>query len=86
MVQFELTPEQQQRKETVWRFAAEEIIPVAATYDEQQTFPEDLARKAWEVGAHGLSPCRKSSVARAGAPTGASATSPCRIARNLLKG
>jgi alkylation response protein AidB-like acyl-CoA dehydrogenase len=27
MVQFELTPEQQQRKETVRRFAAEEIIP-----------------------------------------------------------
>jgi hypothetical protein len=50
MVQFELTPEQQQRKETVRRFAAEEIIPVAAKYDEQQIFPEDLARKAWEVG------------------------------------
>jgi len=49
-MQFELTPEQKQLKETARRFAADEIIPVAAPYDEEQKFPEDVARKAWEIG------------------------------------
>jgi alkylation response protein AidB-like acyl-CoA dehydrogenase len=50
MVQFELTPEQKQLKETARRFAAEEIIPVAGKYDEEQIFAEDVVRKAWELG------------------------------------
>ena len=50
MMNFELTEEQQQLKETARRFAAEHIIPVAAQYDDAQTFPEDVARKAWELG------------------------------------
>src|SRR5262245_42942648 len=49
-MQFELTPEQKQLKDTARRFAAEEIIPVAAKYDEGQTFAEDIVRKAWELG------------------------------------
>jgi acyl-CoA dehydrogenase len=49
-MQFELTAEQKQLKETARRFAADEIIPVAAAYDEEQKFPEDVARKAWEIG------------------------------------
>jgi acyl-CoA dehydrogenase len=48
MMQFEFTPEQKQLKETARRFAADEIIPVAARYDEEQTFPEGVVRKAWE--------------------------------------
>src|SRR5262249_11814345 len=50
MMQFELTPEQKQLKETARRFAADEIIPVAGKYDEEQTFAEDVVRKAWELG------------------------------------
>jgi len=47
---FELTPEQRQLKETAHRFAVEEIIPKAAQYDEDHTFPTDITRKAWAVG------------------------------------
>jgi len=43
-------PEQKQLKETACRFAADEIIPVAAKYDEEQTFADDVVRKAWELG------------------------------------
>jgi len=48
-MQFEITPEQRQLKETAHRFAAE-IIPVAARCDDEQTFAEDVVRKAWELG------------------------------------
>jgi acyl-CoA dehydrogenase len=54
MLGFDLSPEQEQLKETARRFAAEEMIPVAARYDEEQTFPEPVARKAWEVGLMNL--------------------------------
>jgi hypothetical protein len=50
MLGFELTPEQMQLKETARRFSLEEIIPVAGRYDEEQRFPEEIARKAWELG------------------------------------
>ena len=50
MMQFEISPEQKQLKETARRFAADEIIPVAARCDEEQTFAEDVVRKAWELG------------------------------------
>jgi acyl-CoA dehydrogenase len=50
MMQFDLSPEQQQLKETARRFAAEEIIPVAGRYDEEQRFPLEITRKAWELG------------------------------------
>jgi acyl-CoA dehydrogenase len=50
MMQFEITPEQKQLKETARRFAAEEIIPIAGRCDEEQTFAEDVVRKAWELG------------------------------------
>jgi hypothetical protein len=49
-MQFEITPEQKQLKEMAHRFAAEEIIPVAARCDEEQSFAEDVVRKAWELG------------------------------------
>ena len=50
MYGFELTPEQQQLKDTVHKFAVEEMIPVAAKYDKEQEFPDDVCRKAWELG------------------------------------
>jgi alkylation response protein AidB-like acyl-CoA dehydrogenase len=50
MMRFDLSPEQQALKDTARRFATEEIIPVAARFDEEQTFPADIARKAWELG------------------------------------
>ena len=54
MFGFDLTPEQEQLKETARRFAREEMIPVAARCDDEQIFPEDVARKAWELGLMNL--------------------------------
>ena len=54
MLSFDLSPEQQQLKETARRFAAEEIIPVAGQCDEEQRFPLDVCRKAWELGLMNL--------------------------------
>src|SRR3989304_8476823 len=54
MLAFALSDEQTQLKETARRFAVEEMIPVASRYDEEQRFPEDVARKAWELGLMNL--------------------------------
>jgi acyl-CoA dehydrogenase len=54
MLSFDLTPEQQQLKETARRFAADEIIPVAGQCDEEQRFPLEVCRKAWELGLMNL--------------------------------
>jgi acyl-CoA dehydrogenase len=59
MFGFDLTPEQEQLKETARRFAHETMIPVAARYDEEQTFPENVARKAWELGLMNLEVSRE---------------------------
>ena len=45
MLSFDLTPEQQQLKETARRFAADEIMPVAGQCDEEQRFPLDVCKK-----------------------------------------
>jgi len=50
MFGFSLTEEQEQLRDTARRFAEQEIIPVAAEYDEAEKFPEPVARKAWELG------------------------------------
>ena len=50
MLSFDLSPEQQQLKQTARDFAVNEIIPVAARYDEAEEFPHDVMKKAWEVG------------------------------------
>ena len=54
MFSFEMTPEQQELKETAKKFAAEEIIPVAAKCDEAEEFPRDVCRRAWELGLMNL--------------------------------
>jgi alkylation response protein AidB-like acyl-CoA dehydrogenase len=56
MMRFDLSPEQRALKDTARRFAAEGISPVAARFDEEQTFPADIARKAWELGLRGDEP------------------------------
>lgn len=49
-VSFELTDEQKMLQKMARDFAANEIIPVAAEYDEQAIFPEDIFHKAREIG------------------------------------
>ena len=50
MVDFTLTDEQKALREMAHDFAAKEIRPVAWEYDREGTWPEDVLRKAWEVG------------------------------------
>jgi acyl-CoA dehydrogenase len=50
MLGFTLTAEQEALKQTARDFARNEIIPVAAEFDEKEEFPHELMRKAWEVG------------------------------------
>lgn len=49
-VGFELTDEQKMLQKLARDFAADEIIPVAAEYDEQERFPEEIFHKARELG------------------------------------
>ena len=50
MLEFTLTSEQEQLKQTAREFARKEIIPVAGKYDELEQVPFELMRKAWELG------------------------------------
>ncbi|KAK6762419.1 hypothetical protein RB195_023222 [Necator americanus] len=47
---FDLTAEQQQLRNIVRKFAAEEITPVAAEYDKTMEFPSDVIKKAHACG------------------------------------
>jgi acyl-CoA dehydrogenase len=49
-VSFRLSDEQRALRDLAHEFAAKEIRPVAAEYDEQQTHPADVIAKAHEVG------------------------------------
>ncbi|HEX2906984.1 MAG TPA: acyl-CoA dehydrogenase family protein [Phototrophicaceae bacterium] len=49
-VSFELTDEQQMLQKMARDFAAKEIIPVAAEFDEHAIFPEEIYHKARELG------------------------------------
>jgi acyl-CoA dehydrogenase len=49
-VSFELTDDQKMLQKMAQDFTAKEIIPVAAEYDEQAKFPEDIFHKAREIG------------------------------------
>ncbi len=49
-VSFELTAEQKMLQKMAREFAANEIIPVAAEYDEHAKFPEEIFHKARELG------------------------------------
>ena len=50
MVCFDPTPEQEALREMVHKFAANEIRPHAAEWDQEGVFPLDLFRKAFDLG------------------------------------
>src|SRR5438270_283732 len=50
MVDFTLTDEQRNLREMAHDFAVKEIRPVAWEYDRDGTWPEDIIKKAWDVG------------------------------------
>jgi acyl-CoA dehydrogenase len=50
MIGFDLTPEQRALQERARRFSKEVILPVAAKYDREGTFPVDVMKKAHEQG------------------------------------
>ena len=50
MVDFTLTDEQKALREMAHDFAEKEIRPVAWEYDRDGTWPEEILKKAWELG------------------------------------
>ncbi|HXW83633.1 MAG TPA: acyl-CoA dehydrogenase family protein [Candidatus Binataceae bacterium] len=50
MVDFELSEEQQMMRDTVGSFARDEIRPAARLADEDCAVPQELLRKAWQLG------------------------------------
>jgi acyl-CoA dehydrogenase len=50
VVDFTLTDEQKSLRDMAHDFAANEMRPVAWDYDRDGTWPEDILRKAWELG------------------------------------
>src|SRR3954466_7092467 len=50
MVDFTLTDEQKALREMAHDFAEKEMRPVAWEYDKDGTWPEEVLRKAWELG------------------------------------
>ena len=47
---FELTQDQKDMQEMAMKFAKNELMPVAAKYDEEGIFPKEEFKKAWELG------------------------------------
>jgi acyl-CoA dehydrogenase len=50
VVDFTLTDEQKDIRELAHDFATKEMRPVAWEYDKDSTWPEEIVKKAWEVG------------------------------------
>ncbi len=50
MIDFSLSEDQQQFRELAHEFAKNEIRPAAARLDEEEKFPDEVCRKAWELG------------------------------------
>jgi alkylation response protein AidB-like acyl-CoA dehydrogenase len=53
-VDFRLSPEHEELRDTVRRFAREEVAPVAYELDRDHQFPYDLVRRMGEMGLFGL--------------------------------
>lgn len=47
---FSLSSEQKEMQELALKFAKNEMIPLAAKFDEEGTFPSEIFKKAWELG------------------------------------
>lgn len=54
MVEFSLTEEQRSLQDLARKFAKTEMLPVAAACDREGRFPEEVYRKAWELGLMNL--------------------------------
>ena len=54
MPDFSLTPEQESLRDLARKFARTEMAPHAAACDREGRFPEEIARKAWELGLMNL--------------------------------
>jgi acyl-CoA dehydrogenase len=50
MVSFQITEEQEALREMVAKFVQNDMLPVAAKYDESGEFPFEVIKKAWELG------------------------------------
>ncbi len=50
MIDFHLTDEQRQIQQLARDFAKKEVAPKAAHHDESGEFPQDICKKAWELG------------------------------------
>ena len=50
MIDFDLTDEQKQIQQLARQFARDEILPVAARHDREESYPVDVVAKAHEVG------------------------------------
>lgn len=50
MISFSLTDEQKQLQQLAREFASKEIRPKASYHDETGAWPEDILKKAWELG------------------------------------
>ena len=50
MINFSLTPEQEEIKEAVLKFAKNEMMPNASHFDETSEMPLEILQKAWELG------------------------------------
>ncbi|MCI4347934.1 MAG: acyl-CoA dehydrogenase family protein, partial [Thermoplasmata archaeon] len=54
MVDFSLTEEQRSLQDLARKFAKTEMLPVAGACDRAGRFPEEVYRKAWELGLMNL--------------------------------
>ena len=76
-VSFQLTDEQQMLQKMARDFTAKEITPVAAAYDEQAKFPDDIYHKAFGLGLVNLN------IPAAYGGMGASVFEECLVAEEL---
>lgn len=50
MLNFDLSDEQKALVEQVTRFTRDKVVPVAARYDQDSSFPTEVIKEAWELG------------------------------------
>ena len=50
MLDFRLTPEQEELRARAREFALREVLPASAFYDQRNTVPVEILRKAFDAG------------------------------------